>query len=592
MKSRILLLLFLITNAYANTDEILSEKVKKFEETKDPSEIEGISSDIYFIGNGHLISGDSGKALICFKTAMEMTPKHAVTINKKIAESISVYKEATLKIPKANCNEVKERASFIKHISPDTYHELTSAFPDCLDQNIIKEDLDKKAQSLEIEKQKIVEEKASVEVELKKIDEFNKNKFAFLNLNLPDPKIELEKKAYESLGEEISTVLKNRDFLPDDIISTMQDEALKLIKLESSKVELDYSSIQNEASVIKIPLHFNILRNEIIEDEFIKRYKQLLELKGADTKYEIGREVIKVSPKVSEFIDRNRTLDRNIKYQGENKLFPIFPPYLVIKFEMTFKDVGKNLTLYLPFGLINVKDSFAPLIIRDVRDWNKSLQNIRSGKDRNLTSQVFILEQKMRNELLKEMIDIKASIDKDSTIILNNILQANPITAIDHISNLSFKDENNDIQSGLTIDDKKEGLFYVFRNSKQIGTVFYHNNLPLSAHVETEDKKMTGSTRYCTGTLCHDYIDLKKENKDYKVEFYIGTARCEIGVSKAILKLNNSNRWTGKDGDGQKLRLRFEKDDTESDIVYLNIEDTCIRMLGEHKFQKWSKAPQ
>ena len=581
------LLYFIISSVYANTnDEILNEKIKKFQETQDASEIESLSADVFFIGNGHLISGNSGKALIYFKSALQMTPKHAITINKKIIESINVFKDVTLKIPPENCEEITSRTNFIKDLSPDSYHEIVQAFPKCLNISTIKEDLNEKANQIKIDNDNIATQKEIIEKEKQKIDEFNKTKFSFLNLNLPEQKKEQEQNAFNSLGEEISTVLKNREFLPDDMISTMQDEALKLIKLESLKPKLDYSSIDDNSSVIQIPIKFSYLNNQIIKNEFTERYKQLLELKGAERIFLLDQTTIKVTPIVAQYLRKNRFLDQKPRFSSAESFFPIFPSFIVLKIELSFKDNTKNFDIFMPSMLANFNNSFTPFFSFNVKHWNNEIINQRSGRPITLENQEYIIEQKVKNSLLKDLVDVKVSLDKDATIVLNNIFRNEEISSPELLSFEITKDENGDIHSGISYNQKKEGLFYVYRNNKSIGTIVYRNDQPLSANIEVVDKKQEGVIRYCADMLCHIYLDLIKKENNYKFTLSIGSAACAIGDSNGLLVSDNSNKWKATDENGQKLEMRFEKNEPDNAVLFLNIKETCLNMLGEHKLTK------
>ena len=573
--------LLIISTAIAAEDVILAKKVQEFESAESESHIESLSSEVFFIGNGHLLAGDSGKALIYFKTALQMTPKHAPTINKKIIECIKVYKQATLKIPKENCQDVNERASFLKQLSPDSYHEIVGSFPNCLNIADIKSDLEVKAVNLLDETKRVMEDKSKVEVELKKIDEFNKTKFSFLDLKLPTAKIELEKQTYESLGDEISTILSNRDFLPDDIISTMQNEALKLIKIENSKVELDYARITDKKSGIKIPIKLSILNNQIIRDEFVSRYRQLLEVKGSDVNLQVAGTNLKVTPKVFEYLSRNRFFD--LKNRNSNKdarsFLPIYPAYLSLRFELFFKDPANTIVALLPFGLGVFNDSFTPVLIKDNFKHAELAKRHFNGNFESYENQLYILEQTLGNEYLKQLVDVKISLDMDSTIILNNILRENPILSSGEIQNYSFREENGDVMTGMIVKEKKEGLFYVMRNGKQTGSIIYVNDLPLSAG---SDKKNEVGVKYCMDLVCHHYALLEKKQNAYSIKFSFASAQCAMPDIEGVLKTTDSKMWTGIGEEGEKISLRFEKDNQESETIMLKLDGVCMALMGDH----------
>lgn len=471
-----LFFLFLLTfPIFAFADEFLDQKVAKFQKTTSSQEKTEISSELFFIADNSLKTGDSGKALLYFKTALALTPEFNSYIAPKIERSLSVFLEYTLKISPENCSEIKKRNFFLEKVSPDTALDVLAKFPKCFK-----------------------EEKTETKIAVKNRENFENSEDIPPRIEIPANNATSEKKIlFENFGEELAHIQRMNTFLPVDLIRSLQIEALKLIRFKAQKPELVANSIDDSTAMLRIPFSFDVTYPQPFTNDLDDRFRSLVHYKGQiGIPMPIGP-VIRISNVVEEYF-RKKRIENSI-------MFPVLPSIIVFKAKLQFKN--RTETLLLP-GIPEIYNKESETLFFPTITKNDQLLYMPDVK---LTRTAFqsSIGLRLSNETIKELKTITIEIDKEATFELDKGLNRHASMNLNP-ENIGYEytyyTGESGSMSGITINNKKEGLFYITEEGKTERKAYFQSDREMIAS-HWEQKEVAGT--YCLDKYrCDSFIDL------------------------------------------------------------------------------------
>ncbi len=470
---KLAILFLFLYSSFGSADDFLNEKIANFKMAKSSQEKEAVSSELFFIADNKLKTGDSGMALLYFKTALIMTPENNYLISPKIEKSLGIFLEYTFQIPKENCSEIRERYTFIREVSPDSMIKIINQFPECLSVATIKERLTKRENTV-IEEEKSLERREEKNKKRSQdIFDFETNKSNFFNVEIPKSNYVSEQKIFNNMGEELDYIDRMKTYLPIDLIRALHMSALRFVLFSSGKISA--VPINDEAALIIIPYKFDFNLPEPFRSEICEKYKNLLHYDGPGR---YGKDCLHGTHLSVSHVVANYLVKKNFINTTD---FPVLPSVIVFKAKLQFADNVEILLLPSSVGIYN-KDFKALVFTTPTNDDRRYMPDIKMPDLRYFKGpKPANLGIRLSRSTVKELKSISIDIDIDATYELDKLLSQYmelkvPIEFKDIGYVYEFYGENGGSLSGITVKNKKEGLFYVSEKNKDLRTIYYEGD--------------------------------------------------------------------------------------------------------------------
>lgn len=476
--------LFLIYSLFIRVvlaDSYLENKVVEFKKVDEFYQKEKISGDIYFQAVSNMESGNSGKALKYLKVALEMTPEHQATIRKQINKALAIYIKSTLKIPSGNCRAIQERYNFIENISPDSSIGLLERFPKCLDENIKREKLAEKEirlesaqQHLDLKSEKLDQKENELKRKSAQVDILhNRSKKArqdaelalmnYLKLELPEVTKGLDKQSYNDLSDEIEQIQFMNNYVPKEMIRTLQNEMLKTIKIKSNGLKIDYANVKDDKVNLYVDIKLSSYLTKNLMNTIVDKYQKLLSYKAGQVKVNMGDRSFKISEKAASYLSHNRLNLRvdNLMESRNHKIVPVIPENVILKVKLNYKDRSKVFyTNAILAGLflgnsLKVEGIFG-------RKYNKKYPN-----------RLFIT---FSSDMVKNLKDIDVTLDMETTNELNRALENGLVFGMQDITPVRQHLSGDKILQGFKHGNRKLGYFYITKDDVILEKYLYDDN--------------------------------------------------------------------------------------------------------------------